>query len=419
MTEIGRYSIFNSDRSMRAVTALFAIAGLLVSTGCTDPGSSDDEAAGETEIRHVDGVTDNEIRIGSHTDLTGPIALYGVESTNGARMRFDEVNEAGGVHGRMINFIVEDSQYDVTRSVSAANKLLNQDKIFAMYLALGTPNNNAVLTKQLPMGVPNLFPLTGSIEMAEPFHKLKFTQRGIYYDEMTNAIRHFVGELGKERPCTMYIDNDYGHEVMRGAQDELIKMGMDFVEKTSHKPTDSEFTAALLKLRAADCDLVILGTVIRDTIQIFESVRKMDWTSATWVGNNAAAGQPVAGIESGASEGYYAYAHMIPIYPDSETDPVKLSWYNQFVEKYGAVPDVPAMEGFRGADLIVNALESAGPDLTRESFIAALEGMTVYQDIFGYTLSYGPDDHTGVDSSFLIRVEDRKWVIQDVTFEYD
>src|SRR5262245_57127307 len=77
-----------------------------------------------------EGVTDAEILIGTHTALSGPVSAWGVGSTDGARMRYDEVNDKGGVHGRKIRLIVEDHGYQVPRAVQAVNKLINSDKIF-------------------------------------------------------------------------------------------------------------------------------------------------------------------------------------------------------------------------------------------------------------------------------------------------
>src|SRR5512145_1474573 len=134
-----------------------------------------------------DGVTDTEIILGSHTALSGPVAGWGVGATEGARMRYDEVNEKGGVHGRKIKLIVEDHGYQVPRAVQAANKLINNDKIFLMVGALGTPQNNAVLGEQLQKGVPNLFPFTAARSMAEPFHKLKFAAFSTYYDQVRSV----------------------------------------------------------------------------------------------------------------------------------------------------------------------------------------------------------------------------------------
>ncbi|HWE16329.1 MAG TPA: ABC transporter substrate-binding protein, partial [Hyphomicrobiaceae bacterium] len=90
-----------------------------------------------------DGVTDTEIVLGTHTDLSSIAAIWGVQATAGARMRFEEENAKGGIHGRKVRLIVEDHGYQVPRAVQAANKLINNDKVFLMHGALGTPMNNA------------------------------------------------------------------------------------------------------------------------------------------------------------------------------------------------------------------------------------------------------------------------------------
>src|SRR6201997_990028 len=108
----------------------------------------------------VRGVTDNEILIGTYTDLSGVTAMWGVNNSNAWRMVFEETNAAGGINGRKIKYVVEDNQYQVPRSVQAANKLINRDNVFAMVADGGTPMNNATMPMQLAAGGPNVFPLT-------------------------------------------------------------------------------------------------------------------------------------------------------------------------------------------------------------------------------------------------------------------
>src|SRR5260370_21774547 len=91
------------------------------------------------------GGTSTEIVFGMHTDLSGVAATYGVSSSNGVKMRFDEINEAGGVNGRKIKVIIEDQSYQVPKAVQACNKLINRDKVFAFVAPLGTPMNYACL----------------------------------------------------------------------------------------------------------------------------------------------------------------------------------------------------------------------------------------------------------------------------------
>jgi branched-chain amino acid transport system substrate-binding protein len=366
----------------------------------------------------VRGVTDTEVLIGSHNDLSGPAALLGVAAINGARMRFDEANAAGGVHGRQIRLVVEDAQYQVPRAIQAVNKLVNRDGVFAMFLGMGTPMNNAVIPTLIESTVPNLFPISGSRSMAEPFRKLQFVARGIYYDEIRAGTKYFL-DRGRKRPCVVYQDTDYGQEVLEGARDQMAAVGLEPAAVSAHKPTDTEFTAAILRLRSAGCDLVLMGTVHRDTILLFEAARKMGWTDVQWVGTNASYSQAVASLESGASEGYAAFVHLPMFYRDDPTlTPAVTDWWDRYVARFGVEPEYAAMEGYRNADLVVRALENAGRELTPESLVSGLEAVGEVTDLFGFRLTYGPDDHEGVDESALSVVVDGKWVTQAESVSY-
>ena len=389
---------------MKCTNKVLLLVSLFALASCGGDSTPETGAASETS----QGVSDSEIILGSHTDLSGPVAIWGVGSINGARMRFEEANEAGGVHGRQIKFVVEDTQYQIPRAIQAANKLINRDKVFAMVLALGTPTNNAVLTQQLKAGIPNMFPLTGARSMVEPYHDLKFAQRGIYYDEIRAGVKYFMEEMGREKPCVIYQDTDYGQEILEGAEDQLKEMGQALVGVSAHKPTESEFTASIIRLRNAQCDVVFMGTIHRDTILILEAARKMKF-DVVFVGNNAAYGQVIAEQESGSGEGYHAFVHMAKIYKeDGLSDKVK-RWWDRYEARFNVEPGIPAMEGYRAADLVVTALENAGPDLDTAGFLAATEAITDYQDIFGYQIRFGPGDHKGVSESLLSVVENGKW----------
>lgn len=149
------------------------------------------------------GVTKTEITLGMHTDLSGVAATYGVSSSNAVRMRFDEMNAAGGIHGRKIKLIIEDQAYQVPKAVQACNKLINRDNVFAFVAPLGTPMNNACFKDQLAANVPNLFPLSAARQMYEPFHRLKFYGAASYVDQMRAAVEYFVKQKGKKKICTM------------------------------------------------------------------------------------------------------------------------------------------------------------------------------------------------------------------------
>ncbi len=389
---------------MKCTRHLFLMLLFFLIAACSETEQVNYEGISQQQSR---GVSPEEIIIGSHTDLSGPVAIWGVGSINGARMRFEELNAEGGVYGRKIRFIVEDTQYQIPRAIQAANKLIHRDNIFAMLLALGTPPNNAVLTQQLAADVPNLFPLTGARSMVEPFHKLKFSQRGIYYEEIRAGLKFFA-EKGNRRPCVIYQDTDYGQEILEGAEDQAAEMGLKIWETSAHKPTESEFTASILKLKNASCDVVFMGTIHRDTILILETARKLG-IDAIFVGNNAAYAQVIADQKSGSGENYHAFVHMAKLYKEKDLpDPIS-EWWDRYEQRFGREPGTPAMEGYRAADLVVSSLEIAGEDLSLEKFIKAMESITDYQDLFGYKVSFSAEDHNGVNESVLSVVKDGKW----------
>src|SRR6266436_9059433 len=356
------------------------------------------------------GVTKTEIVLGMHTDLSGPAATYGVSSSNAVKMRFDEVNEAGGIHGRKIRLVVEDTQYQVPRAVQAGAKLINRDRIFAMVAGLGTPMNNALFKDQFDAGVPNLFPLSAARSMFEPFHKLKFYGAATYVDQVRAGINYFVTKKGKKAVCAMYQDTDFGKEVLDGVQMQVDKMKIKLVESVSHKPTDQDFTAQITKLKAAGCDLVVLGTIVRDSIVPYATARKIGWNDVDFLGSAASYDLFVAGAQGGVTEGLYAMGLTDMPYRDT-LSPAAQAWFDRYKERFKVDPNIGAVYGHVAADLTVVGLEKAGTDLTLESFIKGLESIKGYHDIFnGPEVNFGREKHQGANSSFLAVVKGGRWV---------
>jgi branched-chain amino acid transport system substrate-binding protein len=360
--------------------------------------------------QEVRGVSKTEIVLGMHTDLSGPAATYGVSSSNAVKMRFDEVNAAGGIHGRKLKLIVEDTQYQVPRAVQAGTKLINRDHIFAMVAPLGTPMNNALFKDQFEAGVPNLFPLSAARSMYLPFNRLKFYGAASYVDEIRAGIKYFVTQKGKKALCVMYQDTDFGKEVLDGAQLQADEMKIKLVETATHKPTDQDFTAQITKLKTAGCDLVAMGTIVRDSIVPYATARKLGWTDVDFLGSAAAYDLFVAGAQGGVTEGFYAMGLTDMPYRDT-LSPVAQAWFDRYKERFNADPNIGAVYGQVAADLTVLGLDRAGATLTLDSFVTGMESIKNYRDIFnGPEQNYGPDKHQGANSSFLAVVKGGRWV---------
>jgi len=356
------------------------------------------------------GVSGAEIVLGMHTDLSGPAATYGVSSSNAVKMRFDEVNDKGGIHGRKIRLVVEDTQYQVPRAVQAGAKLINRDRIFAMVAPLGTPMNNALFKDQLDAGVPNLFPLSAARSMYEPFHRLKFYGAASYVDQIRAGIQYFVTKKGKKALCAMYQDTDFGKEVLDGVQMQADKLKIKIAETVTHKPTDQDFTAQITRLKGAGCDLVALGTIVRDSIVPYATARKIGWTDVDFLGSAATYDLFVAAAQGGVTEGLHAMGLTDMPYRDTLGPPAQ-AWFDRYKERYKADPNIGAVYGHVAADLTALGLEKAGPDLNLNTFVRGLESIKGYRDIFnGPEANFGPDKHQGANSSFLAVVKGGRWV---------
>jgi branched-chain amino acid transport system substrate-binding protein len=357
----------------------------------------------------VRGVTDNESVIGTYTDLSGVTAMRGVNNANAWRMVFDETNAAGGINGRKIKYIVEDNQYQVPRSVQAANKLINRDGVFMMVANGGTPMNNATMPEQLAKGVPNVFPLTSARSMYEPLHHLKFGLASSYYDQMRAGVKLFVEQRGKKTICAMSEDTDFGRDVMAGAKDQLSAMNQKLAAETLHKPTDTDFSASVARLRDANCDLILVGGIVRDSVQIISAVRKTGW-KVDMLGQAASYDEAVAEVPGGITEGFFSMTPVLYVAASSESPEVA-----KFAEKYkkdfGKEPNFAAQIGYTGAQLVVQALKNAGKDLTTDSFVAGMESVKDWHDIFGSPpMTFSATKHQGSNESFLCVVWGGNWV---------
>ena len=353
------------------------------------------------------GVTKTEIVLGMHTDLSGVAATYGVSSSNAVKMRFEEINEAGGINGRKIQLIIEDQAYQVPKAVQACSKLINRDNVFAFVAPLGTPMNNACFKDQLAAGVPNLFPLSAARSMYEPFERLKFYGAASYVDQIRSAVNYFVKEKDKKAVCVMYQDTDFGKEIVVGAEMQTKLLGIKIVEMAAHKPTDQDFTASITKLQGAGCDLILMGTIVRDSIVPYVTARKMGWTNVDFVGS-AAVYDLVVGAAQGM-DGFYGMGLTEMPYADSAIQTVR-AFVAAYKAKYNVDPNIGAVYGYVAADLTVTGLKNAGPDLTLDSFVKGLESIQKYKDIFnGPEVNFGANIRQGANSSFLAMVKDGRW----------
>lgn len=354
------------------------------------------------------GVSDTEVVLGSVNDLSGIFAAVGVPAVNGANLRFEEANAAGGVHGRQIRFVVEDNGYQIPRAMQGYNKLLNRDKVFAMLLSLGTPMNTAGFKLLDPKGIPNIGPLSAARQMLQDPVENKFIAFSSYYDQVQVGVRYLAEEFGGQEVCSMYIPSDFGKEIAESTADIAETMGLTMAGETTHKPDELDFVGSLTKLKAAECDIVTMALGVRQGITVVGTAKKLGWTDVKFLNTSAGFLEPVAQVPGGVTDGLYAAAGWQDLY-ERAADPVPA----KFIADYKATYDQPAsgfaMLGYSAADTVVRALEAAGPDLTQESFIAAMETLDYLDELTGAQITYGPGDHRGADVVVVSVVEEGGW----------
>ncbi|HEX7887873.1 MAG TPA: ABC transporter substrate-binding protein [Ramlibacter sp.] len=356
------------------------------------------------------GVGKNEIVLGSIQDLSGPIAGFGKQVRLGMILRVDEINEQGGINGRRIKLVVEDSAYDPKKAVLAAQKLVNQDKIFAMVGHIGTAQNMAAMPVQFEKNVINFFPVTAAREMYEPFHRLKYSFAATYYDQMRTVVPKLAKDKGARKVCTMYQDDEFGLEVMRGAEAGLKAAGMELAEKTTYKRGATDFSSQVAKLKSAGCDMVVLGTIIRETIGAIGEARKTGY-NPVFVGSSASYTDLIHKLGGKAMDGLYATHTAQHPYLDESSQPIRF-WANKYKTRFNEDPTVFSVYGYQAIDSFAKAAAKAGPNLSTEGFIKAMDTMTYEPDMFGSPeMKFGPKKRLGNELSRMSQLQDGRWKV--------
>jgi len=356
------------------------------------------------------GVSKNEIVIGSIQDLSGPIAGFGKQIRSGMMLRVDEANEQGGVNGRKLKLLVEDSGYEPRRAVLAAQKLVNQDKIFAMVGHIGTAQNMAAMPVQFEKNVINFFPVTAARQMYEPFHRLKYSFAATYYDQMKVVVPKLVKEKNAKRVCAMYQDDEFGLEVFRGAEDGLKGMGLQMTDQTTFKRGATDFASQMQKLAASQCDLVVLGTLIRETIGGIATARRLGF-NPTFVGSSGAYTDLIHKLGGPAMNGLYAAMSVQHPYLDETSQPLRF-WANKYKTQFNEDPTVFSVYGYSVVDAFIRAASKAGPNLNTDSFIKAMDTMVIPPDIFGSAqMTFSPTKRLGSNATRLSQLQDNRWKV--------
>jgi branched-chain amino acid transport system substrate-binding protein len=363
--------------------------------------------AGDSDVR---GVSDTQVTIGGNHDMSGPFATFSVPAVRAANMMFDEVNQAGGVHGRTIRYIVEDHAYQVPRAVQNNNKLVQNDNVFAMLLSLGTPHNLASFPLMDRNQVPSIMPLALSGQMlSEGDFSRRFAFGADYYEAVSAGIDYLVSEHGVSNLCVMYIPSDFGEEVNRAVRDATDNNpALNLAESTSHRQDESDFSGALSRLRAANCELIALAVAVRPIMTIASTARDMGWNDVKFIVSQAGFHTVIAQAPGGVTEGMYA-ASAWPDIEERRDNPATASWIRAYETAYGEFPSTGAVLGRIGAEAFIRGLQAAGPELTLPGFLAAMETLAYHDPVTGVDVLMSADKHAATSGIVISQVRAGRW----------
>src|ERR1700709_1408375 len=304
-------------------------------------------ASAQTKVTDQ-GISPTEIVIGTHQDLSGPIKVWGVPVSNGMKMAVEEVNAAGGINGRKLKMILEDNGYDPKKAVLASQKMIERDKIFAMIGPMGSPTVLAAQDILFDAGVLQLFPLTAAeftfkFDASKPQERLKFNNLLPYVESTRAALKYMIEAKNFKKPCLMHQDDEYGKSVLDGFTTQLDTMKVPPASVTSYKRGASDFSAQVAKMKSDGCDLVVLGTVIRETIGAMGEAKKLG-RDVTFLGTTPTNVLEVPALGKEAVEGLYAASGFEIPYEDTAKGKVK-DWLANYQKSFGTPAKNPAANG--------------------------------------------------------------------------
>lgn len=346
---------------------------------------------GQAEI----GVFKDRIVLGQSAALTGPAKLLGTEMRDGANAYFAQINAAGGVNGRKVELISLDDGYEPERTVANTRQLLEQNKVFALFGYVGTPTTLAAKEILSEAKVPLFAPFTGAESLRTPFNRYLFHIRAGYGDETEKIVRHSLG-LNLKRIAIFYQNDSYGRAGLVGTEAALMRRGLTPVTMATVERNSVNVRDAVKIISAAKPDAVVMISAYKSCAAFIKAMQaemaKGDGPTAQFYNVSFVGSQALAN-ELGEEGPGVAISQVMP-FPFDGIRPIARE-YRTAMQRY--LPNAPvsftSLEGYIAARVFTEGLRRAGPNPSRGSLIAALEGMSDV-DVGGFRVGFTPSNHS-------------------------
>ena len=357
------------------------------------------------------GISDKEIVVGTHLDLSGPVSAAMPQLRNGMQMRFDEANEAGGINGRKVRLIVEDNGSQPQLAVRAVDKLIRSDDVFAIVNAFGSGTNAAVVKRAVDAGVLYFSPWGAAavLQKIAGNSPLLFTTIA-NYDTTAKAgpgldDRRHQGEKGRIHLS----GRSAGRAHARRRNAALEAKNMKLAAEAAYKVGDIDFSSQVARMKAADVDLIFAASLTRETVGIAAEVKKLGWNGVKLLTAIPGRTMVVAQLGKDAVEGLYGIGSWNIFAPGKDPADVK-AWSENYKKRFNLDPDENALLAYAYTDwLVKDGLEPAGRDITLDKVVKALQSSSFTHPVF-----YGPErfvnQHINPETTQVSQIKGGIWV---------
>ena len=366
-------------------------------------------AAGAAGSAMAAGISDKEIVLGTHLDLSGPVAAGMPMLRNGMQMRLDEANEGAGINGRKFRLVVEDNGSQPQMAVRAIDKLIRQDEVFAVINPFGSGTNAAVVKRAVDDGTIYFAPWGASsiIRKSAADSPLLFTLTPNYDTIMNTGVKWMLDNFPIRKVGYIYQEGPLGVLMGEGVKKALAAKNMAYAAEAGYKPGDIDFSSQVARMKAADVDLIVIATITRETVGIMAEVKKLGWNNVKVLTANPGRTGIVLTLGKDTVEGLYGVGTWKLYTADSGPAPVK-AWFAAYKKKFNSEPDENALLAYSYTDIFVKAVQGAGRDVTSDKVVKYLQTNSFEGPLFYAKQSFS-GNHFGPEYVEIDQIKGGAW----------
>jgi ABC-type branched-subunit amino acid transport system substrate-binding protein len=357
-----------------------------------------DEELSTNNSSLVGGVSAQRILFGQSAAFSGPAQELGRSMGRGIEAAFHEVNRDGGMHGRRLELLSLDDAYEPEAAIANTLRLIEEEAVFALIGAVGTPTSRSALPEAASRGIPYIAPFTGAAFLRDAKWDNVVNLRASYNQETEEMVARLTGDLGLERIGVMYQDDSFGRAGYRGVRSALERRGMEPAAIGLYERNTTAVKTALLDLGRGAPEAVILVGAYQPVAELIGWARHTGldavFITISFVGSNALAKEL-------GPDGAGVFVTQVVPFPADDSIPI-VAAYRRALAAYapGAIPGFVSFEGYLAGRLAIEGIKTCGPKVTRTCFLAGIRGADII-DLDGFQLRYGDGDNQGSDSVFL------------------